>query len=633
MATASSSSEIIVGYRAAGLIRYNVNSGHTARYTTTSSPSLSSNQVSALLVASSGDLYVGTYGGGVNIVRDDNQIYTIRSAGSAPSLPSDNVMLLKEDSQGRVWFGTEAGLVRFDPASNSVKQVYFDSGDDIQSFVAWCLALTSEGEILAGTPANGIFEVKSVKGEKLIAERISEEHPLDSIAIFSLETSEDDSIWASTSNAIWHIYDDNTKAIRYGASAGLGSLEFDLAVSAKDSQGNLYFGGSNGYAVFNPADMEFERKPSPMLLTGLDIAGDTSTPATALPYLRNIEISDRDRFITFMFNVIDYFDSSQNRYRYMLEGFDPDWVEAGDRDSATFTNLPAGRYVFRAQGSNSDGVWNREGIRINLVVHAAPWRTWWAYTLYFLLLAGLIWSLKKTYDTYMLKEKATAMAENMNRAVEDAMDDIQEQLENQDTLVRRFHQRNLDTLGLISHLQEPDWPRRQNGSLPALEALESTLSYQGDQLLFDLQACINLIVAKVLAANPVQAESINTILDVPNVFLPASLGSYLAIALFEIADDTVANLPAESGLGNYIQVAISMTEDSSINLTVQSSYSADPRDDTAPPLTTRKAHRLVHLGGLLKTIGGSLEVDENQSDRVVAIIPQTAFSSQANSPE
>jgi hypothetical protein len=268
--------------------------------------------------------------------------------------------------------------------------------------------------------------------------------------------------------------------------------------------------------------------------------------------------------------------------------------------------------VFRAQGSNSDGVWNREGISINLVVHPAPWRTWWAYTIYLALLAALVWSLKKTYDTYMLKEKATAMAESMNRAVEDAMDDIQEQLENQDTLVKRFHQRNLDTLDLLAKLQEPDWPDNRNGNMAALEALESTLSYQGDQLLFDLQACTNRIIAKVLsAASPAQSESLNTILDIPNVYLPASLGSYLAVALYEITSDAVANLPNESIPGNYIQIAINATDDQPVRLTVQTNIPADLRDESDPSQVMRQRHPLDHLEKLLDGIGATLEVERN----------------------
>jgi len=622
MVTAATSEEIIIGYRAAGLSRHDIDSKQTTNYSTTSKPSLSSDRVSTLLVSRSGDLYVGTYGGGVNIVSLNNSISTIRSSGSDSQLPSDNVILLAEDHLGRIWLGTEAGLVRFEPDTNTFRGIHFDNGENKQNLVAWCLAFTSNGKVLAGTPNNGIFEIVSGVNGPLFAKKILDRGPLGSTAIFSLETSGIDTIWAATSNALWRVNADGTKADRYGSSVGIGSLEFDMAVSAKDSQGNLYFGGSNGYAVFNPKDMDFERKPSPMLLTGLDIAGDNGTPSTALPYLQNVEISYRDRYITFMFNVIDYFDTSQNRYRYMLEGFDPDWVEAGDRDSATFTNLPAGHYVFRAQGSNSDGVWNREGIRINLVVHPAPWRTWWAYVLYTLLLAGFFWSLKKTYDTYMLKEKATAMAETMNRAVEDAMDDIQEQLENQDTLVKRFHQRSLDTLSLIAQLQQPGWPEDPQTGLPALESLENTLSYRGDQLLFDLQACTNRILADVLAKHPNQSASLNTIVDVPNLYLPASLGSYLAIALYELTSDAITHLPKEDGNGNYIQISVTSAQGSPVQLTVLTNTPTELSDTSALLSSSSQRHNLVHVEELLETVGATLQVDGKSNHRVVVNFPE-----------
>lgn len=511
---------------------------------------------------------------------------------------------------------TERSLYLVGMESGDLTELVFQNHDLNSSPIILSLHISQQQEIWLGTLNEGIYKsspLDSTQDDVLSFSRIK--YPNGNHTFYAIESSLDGDIWASSNRGIVAF----DKLANYkgtiGKQDGLKSVDFNQGSSLVDSNGNLYFGGSNGYTVFNPAEIDFERKPSPMLLTGLDIAGDQSTPSTALPYIQHVEISYRDRFITFMFNVIDYFDSTQNRYRYMLEGFDPDWVEAGDRDSATFTNLPAGNYVFRAQGSNSDGVWNREGITVDLLVHPAPWRSSWSYTLYALLLMILLWFLKKTYDTYALNEKATAMAENMNRAVEDAMDDLQEQLEGQDTLVKRLHHRNLDTLGLLATIEKQSWPGQPKSYLAALEALESTLSYQSDQLLFDLQACTNRIITSVLAANPAEAGSVNTILDIPKAYLPARLGSYLAIALYEVTNSAVVHSSTESQPGGYIQIAMTVSHDHSVSLTVQSNPGA-----TAD--SSRQQANLAHLRELLHPIGATVNVEVSTYTRIVVNIPQ-----------
>jgi hypothetical protein len=89
----------------------------------------------------------------------------------------------------------------------------------------------------------------------------------------------------------------------------------------------------------------------------------------AITYVDSLTLSYRDSVFSFEFAALSYANSHKNRYRYRLEGFDPGWNELGSKQRlATYTNLDDGKYVFRVQGSNSDGIWNEEGVSLPIVI-------------------------------------------------------------------------------------------------------------------------------------------------------------------------------------------------------------------------------------------------------------------------
>ena len=90
-----------------------------------------------------------------------------------------------------------------------------------------------------------------------------------------------------------------------------------------------------------------------------------------------IQLSYKQDFISFEFAAFDFQAPQNNQYAYKLEGFNDDWIQAGNHRYATFTNLPGGEYVFRVKASNSDGVWNETGVAIPIVITPPVWQTWW----------------------------------------------------------------------------------------------------------------------------------------------------------------------------------------------------------------------------------------------------------------
>src|SRR5271157_4696767 len=106
--------------------------------------------------------------------------------------------------------------------------------------------------------------------------------------------------------------------------------------------------------------------------------GPKSVLNKAIPYADSLTLSYRDNIFSFEFAALSYANSQKNRYRYKLENFESGWNEVGSKQRlATYTNLDPGKYIFRVQGSNSDGVWNKEWVSLPILITPPWWRTNW----------------------------------------------------------------------------------------------------------------------------------------------------------------------------------------------------------------------------------------------------------------
>ena len=151
--------------------------------------------------------------------------------------------------------------------------------------------------------------------------------------------------------------------------------------------------------AFVPENVRDDAYVPPVVITNFTIfnrpvpIGSESVLKKAIPYVESLTLPYADNVFSFEFAALSYANSHKNRYRYRLEGFDPGWNEVDSRHRlATYTNLDPGAYVFRVQGSNSDGVWNEEGVSLPILITPPWWRTTWfralCAALFLALLAG-----------------------------------------------------------------------------------------------------------------------------------------------------------------------------------------------------------------------------------------------------
>ncbi|MFB3104045.1 MAG: diguanylate cyclase domain-containing protein, partial [Pseudomonadales bacterium] len=211
--------------------------------------------------------------------------------------------------------------------------------------------------------------------------------------VYGIHSDAKGQLWLSTNNGVVRL-DPATHPATHSIKSfhkahGLQGDEFNFGAHHQNAQGVLFFGGSNGFNAISPGELvEESSKPPQVVLTKVETLNQPALTTVPYALAREIDIGHEDRMLTFEFAALDFTSPAQNRYAYVLEGFDPAWISAGSSRRATYTNLDPGAYTFRVMAANSDGVWNREGLAVAINVAPAPWLTWWAYAGY--TLAGLI---------------------------------------------------------------------------------------------------------------------------------------------------------------------------------------------------------------------------------------------------
>ena len=345
--------------------------------------SLADDNIAAFLPDKNRGLWVGTFGG-VSLFDPNTDSFTNYSNDPAnpSSLSSNTVVSLYLDSNNILWIGTwGGGLNQLDlnyPRQNDPKTAtltrYIHNADDSNSLSedsVWTIHETADGYIWLGTQL-GLNRLDPRTGE---FKHYTEKNGLPNNVVLGILEDGDGNLWLTTNNGLAE-FDPRTETFtHYDTSDGLQSNEFNSIAYFKSADGTMYVGGINGFNLFRPEDI----KPNPVapqvVVTRFDVFNESQH--VDLTGRTPIELSYQQDVISFEFSAFDFQAPQKNQYAYKLEGFDDDWIQSGNRRYVTYTNLPGGNYVFRVKASNSDGVWNENGISIPVTITPPFWQTWW----------------------------------------------------------------------------------------------------------------------------------------------------------------------------------------------------------------------------------------------------------------
>jgi len=396
--------------------------------------SLSGNDILCIVNGMDNDLWVGTYGDGLNKITlsgkgGNRPVFKryMNDPGNPESLGSNYIRSLLVDINEILWIGTlGSGLDKMDPVNGNVihyKNIPGDTSSLCNNYIN-CIKQDSKGYIWVGTWA-GISRLDP-NGGKFISYRVKDGLPDNNIS----EIQEDDNgnLWISTFKGLVRFNPGHEKGnmfIIYNMRNGLQGNKFNINASLKDKKGNLYFGGTTGFNLFDPKDLKINNYVPPVILTDLLIfnkpveVGEKINRKILLK--RSISETDevtinyKDRIITIEFAALSYSQIDKNQYKYFLEGIDKEWVSVDSkRRYATYSNLPSGEYIFRVKASNSDGIWNEEGASLRIKVLPPPWKTWWAFIIYGFVIA-LFLVIARNYSVFRATLKHNLELEQIKR--------------------------------------------------------------------------------------------------------------------------------------------------------------------------------------------------------------------------
>ncbi len=307
------------------------------------------------------------------------------------------VKCIINQDQDHIWLGTlESGLYLF---NTKTKQLEKKLIDDTQINA---LQKDSKGNLWVGTK-KGLF-LKNKNSETFIKYTINE--GLSNNQVLGLLVDANDNVWLSTTNGLSK-YDTTTlKFKNYDVYDGLQGNEFERYVALKTQDGELLFGGRNGFNIFHPNDISENHNTPKVVIKDfllfnkpVQIGAKNSPLKQHISHTEQLTLNHQQSVITFGFIALNYTSPEKNKYAYKLEGFDKDWNFIGNKKEATYTNLPPNTYVFKVKASNADNFWNEQGASIKINVQPPWWKTSWAYLAYFM--AAIIFLIAFYQLTYV----------------------------------------------------------------------------------------------------------------------------------------------------------------------------------------------------------------------------------------
>ena len=363
--------------------------------------SLGTDAVMSLIEDREGGLWVGTYGGGLHLFDEESETFArfTHDPNDSATLSDDTIPALAEAPGDAIWVGTwSGGLNRFDRRTHRVRRYQHDKDrpGTLSNNVINTLAVDALGTLWVGTDGSGLDKLEDFdeRTGEAVFRNYWEGDGLPNDTVYGIVTDPDKKeLWLSTNNGLSRFDPATELFTNYGVSNGLQSREFSLGAAYRSSDGEIFFGGINGFNAFYPGRIETnEHRPRVVLTRVAKLDEPFALPVPAYE-LENLELSYRDDLMAFEFAALDFAAPSKNQYRYILEGgFTEDWVSLGTRSRVDFNDLDPGSYTLKVEGTNSDGVPNAEGlgVTLHLTVRPPPWQTWWAYALYTLAFGGVL---------------------------------------------------------------------------------------------------------------------------------------------------------------------------------------------------------------------------------------------------
>lgn len=385
--------------------------------------SLSSDNIYSIFEDSKDKVWIGSYGGGLNLMEEDNKF--INRNNLLINYPIDHgsqVRIINADKFGNICVGTTLGLImfsnQFDLYNNIDFKYYVKQAGSEPSLTAndiFDIITTQKGETYLATFGGGINKIAETdtKGFPTKFSSFTTANGLSSNIALQIAEDYEGKLWISSEGNISILNPLNNEIKSHNEIYKIiKGHSFTEGAKCVSHTGMIHFGYSNGLLTINSNIIKSNLFKPYLALTNLQIANKNVGYGANSPLQINID-DTKELILTHdqtSFNIeyaaIDYTETNQILYSHLLEGFDKEWITTQDQRVATYNNLSPGKYIFRVRSTNSDGIWMDNEHTLPIEIVPSFWQTNWAILLYFIIIATTLAIIfRSLFIYYRLKDK------------------------------------------------------------------------------------------------------------------------------------------------------------------------------------------------------------------------------------
>jgi ligand-binding sensor domain-containing protein/two-component sensor histidine kinase len=367
--------------------------------------SIPSNHVWKIFEDSRGNFWIGTNNGLSRIIDDSFRVKNyFYQQNKKHSLSNNSIFSIYEDSENNLWFCTYNGLNLYLPDEDGFYAYKHEDGNPNSLSINSVFSIYEDkkGIYWIATMGGGLNRFNKKTNEFIY---YTEDNGLANNVVYRILEDKNDNLWISTNHGISRFNTYNETFINYDVKDGIQSYEFNHNPAYKNKKGEMYFGGMNGFNLFNPSIIQKNEYVPKVTIIDFHIFNE----------LVKKEIQDGDtiilshdkNFFSFKFAALDFTNPQKNKYRYRLKNFNKAWIKTdADKRFAEYTKVEPGTYIFQVKGSNNDGVWNENATTVTIIVKPPWWATWTFRIPFGLFLISSIWyaisrrfkSLRRKHD-------------------------------------------------------------------------------------------------------------------------------------------------------------------------------------------------------------------------------------------
>ena len=495
--------DIWVGTARKGFFKYDIQTGNT-RYHQFNTDFNILNSTRAILEENQNRLWLGTLGGAISINRSHEFTKEIDGATYA----------CLKDSKNNIWIGTNKGLHRISP--NGGKRLYLHQNEDQytnRSEFLRALYEDHQGNIWCGFENSGVFYLNPETGDFVKIHEDPGKNKIMGSMIFSILEYPRNVVWIGSESGLNKItFDDNRNFTIKNYSEKDGLTDISISGIQTDNNGNLwisticglmrfnisgetfeyfltdfsfskscvclsdphslFMGTDDGFILFDPSGITGNEYQPKVVITDFKLFNE-STPIgepvnkdvildESISRTKSVKLNYKNNVFSLIFSALHFADPPNNKFAYKLNGFDADWIQTDVNHTASYTNLNPGTYVFMVKTVNNSGVWSNNPAELKIIVLPPPWKTWWAYIGYALIIFSILYAMARYYIQQIkhrhqieIEKREKEQLMNLNQAKLKFFTDVAHEFRTPLMLITA----PIDELGAIGNL--PDTARKK----------------------------------------------------------------------------------------------------------------------------------------------------------------------------